>query len=71
MYVCVCNAVTDHQLRALVRRGVDQPAALQQLTGCGNCCGQCEEELVRLIESERGIREISMPMHVALSVATG
>ncbi|QWT19307.1 (2Fe-2S)-binding protein [Bacillus sp. NP157] len=44
MYICMCNAVTDHAIRRLAAEGVDSFAELQSRTGCSDCCGACEPE---------------------------
>ncbi|WP_267225441.1 (2Fe-2S)-binding protein [Dyella silvae] len=44
MYICMCNAVTDSDIRRAVAEGVHQFADLQARTGCSDCCGCCEEE---------------------------
>jgi bacterioferritin-associated ferredoxin len=44
MIVCVCNAVSDRQIRAAVKGGA---ASLRDLTrdlGVGTCCGKCLPE---------------------------
>ena len=44
MYICMCNAVTDHDIRREVAGGVQSFAQLQARTGCSDCCGCCESE---------------------------
>jgi bacterioferritin-associated ferredoxin len=44
MYICLCNAVTDHDIRREVAAGVRTFAELQARTGCSDCCGCCEPE---------------------------
>lgn len=44
MYICMCNAVTDHAIRRHAAEGVDTFAELQARTGCSDCCGACEPE---------------------------
>ncbi|MBD8874454.1 (2Fe-2S)-binding protein [Rhodanobacter sp. DHB23] len=44
MYICLCNAVTDHDIRREVADGVRSFAELQARTGCSDCCGCCESE---------------------------
>ena len=44
MFVCICNSVTDREIRDLARRGVDSLEELRMLTGCSDCCGQCADE---------------------------
>ena len=44
MYICLCNAVTDHDIRREAADGVHSFAELQARTGCSDCCGCCEQE---------------------------
>lgn len=44
MYICLCNAVTDHDIRREAADGVHSFAELQARTGCADCCGCCEQE---------------------------
>lgn len=41
MIVCVCHAVSDHEIRASAELGVESFEELQQGLGVGTCCGQC------------------------------
>jgi bacterioferritin-associated ferredoxin len=43
MYVCICNAVTDSDIRKAVADGVCNLGQLRQATGCGTTCGCCKE----------------------------
>lgn len=43
MYVCVCNAVTESDIRAARDRGIDSIDRLREVTGVASCCGACEE----------------------------
>lgn len=60
MYVCICNAVTDRQIRAQAREGCCTLRELSRETGCATTCGKCArhareilaEELARLGVSE-------------------
>ena len=54
MYVCVCKAVTDRQIREAAEQGADSLAQLTDQLGVASGCGQCAytaEEL--LVESGR------------------
>jgi bacterioferritin-associated ferredoxin len=44
MYICLCNAITDHDIRRAAADGVRSFAELQARTGCSDCCGCCEDE---------------------------
>ena len=41
MYVCVCNKVTDSQLRDAVAAGAHSIGALQRQLNLGGNCGTC------------------------------
>ncbi|MDX1453711.1 MAG: bacterioferritin-associated ferredoxin [Oleiphilaceae bacterium] len=41
MYVCLCKAVTDHQIHDAVAEGCDTMRGLQRELGVASCCGKC------------------------------
>jgi bacterioferritin-associated ferredoxin len=43
MYVCVCNAVTDGEIRGAVKLGVRTLDDLSSMLGVATCCGRCTE----------------------------
>ena len=43
MYVCICNAVTDHQIKESVAAGASSMTDLQDQLGVGTCCGCCTD----------------------------
>ena len=43
MYVCICNAITDKQIRKAAEAGVKDLWALQRELGVGTGCGSCKE----------------------------
>jgi len=43
MFVCVCNAVTENDIRSAALRGVDSLEALTSELNVGGCCGSCCE----------------------------
>ena len=50
MYVCVCNAVTDHAVREAAAAGVRCLGELTMRTGCAGTCGSCADLAERLLE---------------------
>ena len=48
MYVCLCKAVTDHQIRDAVREGVRSYAALCRELELARQCGRCGLEARRV-----------------------
>lgn len=41
MYVCVCNSVTDSDIRAAAERGVATLRDLSRELKVATCCGRC------------------------------
>lgn len=52
MYVCVCNAVTDKQIRAKAREGCCSLRQLAQETGCATGCGKCARMAREILDDE-------------------
>lgn len=50
MYICVCNAVTDSDIRTAVDQGVRNLKQLGKATGCSSSCGSCREMAVEVLE---------------------
>ncbi len=51
MYVCICNGVTDHQIREAAANGVRSMAELTMRTGCGATCGTCVDTATAILEA--------------------
>lgn len=43
MYVCICKAVTDKQIRGAKAAGIDTLYDLQETLGVASCCGGCAD----------------------------
>ncbi|MCG3203111.1 MAG: hypothetical protein NFCOHLIN_03030 [Gammaproteobacteria bacterium] len=43
MYVCICNAVTDHDIRDAVEGGARGLEDLRDRLRVATCCGACED----------------------------
>lgn len=55
MYVCICNAIRDTELRCAARRcGQRQPEAVYASLGRTPQCCQCLEEAEEIIAEEFG-----------------
>jgi bacterioferritin-associated ferredoxin len=50
MYVCVCNGVTDRDIRQAAQAGCGSMAELTMRTGCGACCGSCVDAAAQELE---------------------
>ena len=51
MYVCVCNAVRDRDLRQAAAAGCRSFREAQALTKVATCCGRCEPMARELFET--------------------
>jgi bacterioferritin-associated ferredoxin len=69
VYICLCHAVTEGEIRAAADAGHDSVEALGNCLGVTTGCGQCEcmvsdilEEQVELRQSNREHREQRHPL---------
>lgn len=53
MYVCICNAITDKQIRKAAKSGVQDLWALQRELGVGSGCGSCKEMASEILGESR------------------
>ncbi len=50
MYVCICNAVTESQIRQAIAEGATTLASLKARLSVATDCGCCEQQAVRAIQ---------------------
>jgi bacterioferritin-associated ferredoxin len=51
MYVCVCHAISDRQIREVIERGAASLHEVQAHLPVASCCGCCEDAAREVIES--------------------
>lgn len=68
MYVCLCNALTDRQVKqAAAAAGTSKPSTIYAACGCRAQCGQCVKALVLLLRGpdlvmpNLGMPDLGMP----------
>jgi bacterioferritin-associated ferredoxin len=49
MYVCVCNAITDREVRGAVALGARTLGDLQATLGVATCCRRCADCASRIV----------------------
>jgi len=49
MYVCLCNALTDTQVRDAACQGAGRPSEVQAACGCRAQCGNCAKVIQALL----------------------
>ena len=64
MYVCICNGVTDRQIREAVANGCRSVAELTMRTGAGANCGSCLETAAAMLEPAPKERATAFPIPV-------
>ncbi|MGO3344053.1 MAG: bacterioferritin-associated ferredoxin [Marinomonas sp.] len=52
MYVCLCNGVTDNQIKASIQEGATTMRALYKETNLGNQCGKCCQCAKKILNNE-------------------
>ena len=50
MYVCLCNGVTEREVRQVAEAGCRTISELTMRTGCGANCGSCVELAGQLLD---------------------
>ncbi|KAF1717045.1 bacterioferritin [Pseudoxanthomonas yeongjuensis] len=68
MYVCICNGVTDHQIREAATSGVRSVAELTMRTGCGATCGTCLDTASAILEASRSELGNAFPVPMLVAV---
>lgn len=51
MYVCVCKAVTDSQIKRAISEGVNSRRELFKCLGVGSDCGKCNSHVKELLNN--------------------
>lgn len=52
MFVCVCHAVTDSQIKQAVADGASNLTEVKLRLGLGNTCGKCMKMAGQIIKAE-------------------
>lgn len=69
MYVCVCKAVTDHQIRCAVRDGIVTFRELRMELGVSTGCGRCAPTARKVLAEALGEEFPDQPAGVHLPTA--
>ena len=69
MYVCICNAVTDKQIRKAAASGVSDLWGLQRELGVAVACGACKEMASEILRESREARALGEPVVYESKVA--
>ena len=62
MYVCICNGVTEHDIRQAAEAGCRGVAELTMRTGAGATCGSCLDLAAQLLDEVHGRHDLPLPI---------
>ena len=60
MYVCLCNGVTERQIREVAAAGCRTVPELTMRTGCGATCGSCLDMAQALLDEAHSVHELPL-----------
>jgi len=70
MYVCICNGITDRQIREVADAGCRSVAELTMRTGVGAGCGSCLDLAAQLLDEAHSPQAVpAVPVLPVLSRA--
>ena len=53
MYICLCNAITDREIRSCVEEGACSMRELESCLGVGAGCGRCKPAAREILNETR------------------
>lgn len=53
MYICICQGVTENDIRQAAAGGVRSMYHLRAATGCSTGCGQCAGVAMEILQSSQ------------------
>ena len=64
MYVCVCNAITEDQLRQAIAAGAKNLDDLREALGLGDQCGKCLEDMRQYFSEEASVMALQTQTYI-------
>jgi len=65
MYVCLCNALTDRDVRAAITAGASRPALVYRQCGATPCCGKCAPTMRDMLRESGPVPQPPLPVLAA------
>lgn len=60
MYVCVCHAVTEHEIEAAIEQGACSLELLRERLHVSTCCGACREVTELILGQKTAERNVAV-----------
>jgi bacterioferritin-associated ferredoxin len=67
MYVCICNGITDKQVRRAAESGVTSLWDLQKELGVASNCGKCGDTAVEILRETHNAKRAEPVVYVPAS----
>jgi bacterioferritin-associated ferredoxin len=68
MFICVCNAITERQVKTAVADGATSLADLQGQLGVASCCGCCAETATEYLPGGRYAGQVTSAQEVDVAI---
>ena len=62
MYVCICNGVTENDIREAAAAGCRSMTELTMRTGAGSNCGCCVEMATQVLDEANAVIALPLPV---------
>ena len=62
MYVCICNGITQNDIRQAAAAGCRSVPELTMRTGCGSNCGSCLDSAALVLREAQASLRIELPL---------
>ncbi len=69
MYICICNAISDKDIRRAAEAGATDLWALQEELGVAAGCGSCKEMAAEILYDVRKQRQAAQPQVYTPAIA--
>ncbi|MFK8011244.1 MAG: bacterioferritin-associated ferredoxin [Marinicellaceae bacterium] len=63
MYICICNAVTDKQIKRAIKDGAQTIKDLNQKLNVGSNCGSCVTSAQSILDTTIQSKPFNIPMY--------
>lgn len=60
MYICICHAVTDRDIRACIEDGATSMRDLRNCLGVGTQCGKCASHVRDLLKEQESSSSVAL-----------
>jgi len=63
MYICICNAVTDKDIKSAIKNGAKSVKDLNEQLSVGSNCGTCVSSAQSIIDDSIQTKNFNIPIY--------